>query len=66
MKIVTIFAGISGFLFGYDLGVITGALLMMKTAFDLTTTQEELVVSLVIAGSVIGFALPSYAISDSP
>jgi hypothetical protein len=55
LKFVTVFAGISGLLFGYDLGVITGALLMMKVAFNLSDGQEELVVSLVVAGSVIGY-----------
>jgi sugar phosphate permease len=54
MWFVSAFAAISGFLFGYDIGIIAGALLMMKEAFNLTKGQEEAVVSLVLVGSIAG------------
>lgn len=54
MWFVSSFAAISGFLFGYDIGIIAGALLMMKDAFHLSQGQEEAVVSLVLVGSIVG------------
>jgi MFS family permease len=38
-------AAIGGFLFGYDTGVISGALLPLKRTFDLTEREQEVVVS---------------------
>lgn len=54
MWFVSAFAAISGFLFGYDIGIIAGALLMMREAFQMTQGQEEAVVSLVLVGSIAG------------
>jgi MFS transporter, SP family, galactose:H+ symporter len=53
-KVVYIVAGIaalSGLLFGYDTGVISGALLFMKKQFVLTPEGEGLVVSGVLFGA---------------
>ena len=44
MSIVTSLATISGFLFGYDLGLISGALEFIEDDFDLTEIQDELIV----------------------
>ena len=46
--------GIGGLLFGYDLGVVAGALLQLKTHFSLGKTGGGLVVSMLLAGSVCG------------
>jgi sugar porter (SP) family MFS transporter len=54
---VTIIAGISalsGLLFGYDTGVISGAILFVQQDFHLTTFQEEIVVSAVLLGATFG------------
>ncbi len=54
---VTVIAGISalaGLLFGYDTGVISGAILFVQEDFRLTTFQEEIVVSAVLLGAMIG------------
>lgn len=55
-----IVAGISalgGLLFGYDTGVISGALLFIKNDFHLTTFLQEIVVSFLLIGAVIGATL---------
>ena len=48
------FAALGGLLFGYDTGVISGALIFIKREFGLTTTAEEIVVSGVLFGATIG------------
>ena len=45
MKYLTGMAAIGGFLFGYDTGVISGAMLPMRRAFSLSPEQQEVVVS---------------------
>jgi len=45
MRFLTGMAAIGGFLFGYDTGVISGAMLPMKRRFDLSPWQQEVVVS---------------------
>ena len=41
-------------LFGYDIGVISGAILFIKTEFSLSSSAEEIVVSAVLMGSLVG------------
>src|ERR1700730_17031957 len=48
------FAALGGLLFGYDTGVISGALIFIKREFGLTTTAEEIVVSGVLLGATFG------------
>jgi SP family galactose:H+ symporter-like MFS transporter len=48
------FAALGGLLFGYDTGVISGALIFIKREFGLTTAAEEIVVSGVLLGATIG------------
>ena len=47
-------AALGGLLFGYDTGVISGAILFIKLQFSLSSTMEEIVVSAVLVGAVIG------------
>lgn len=44
---------IGGFLFGYDTGVISGALVLIADEFNLDSTQQELVVSMTVAGALV-------------
>ncbi|XP_021766769.1 LOW QUALITY PROTEIN: inositol transporter 4-like [Chenopodium quinoa] len=53
-------AGIGGLLFGYDTGVISGALLYIKEDFtevEQKTWLQETIVSMAVAGAIIGAGL---------
>ncbi len=55
---------LGGLLFGYDTGVVSGALLFLKDDFGgLSSFQQELVTSLLLVGAVIG-ALTAGRVSD--
>jgi sugar porter (SP) family MFS transporter len=47
-------AALGGLLFGYDTGVISGAILYITKQFSLSSTMEEIVVSAVLVGAVVG------------
>lgn len=47
-------SGLGGMLYGYDIGVISGAIIFIKKSFLLTDTQLGLVVGAVLIGSLIG------------
>lgn len=47
-------AALGGLLFGYDTGVISGALLFLTPAFHLTSTTAEIAVSAVLIGAILG------------
>jgi sugar porter (SP) family MFS transporter len=49
-------SALGGMLFGYDIGVISGAILFIKTEFALSSLSEEIVVSAVLLGSLVGAA----------
>jgi SP family galactose:H+ symporter-like MFS transporter len=54
MIMVAALSALSGLLFGYDTGVISGALLLIKKQFVLTPQDQERIVSSVLYGAVIG------------
>ena len=56
-------AAIGGSLFGYDTGVISGAILFIRPAFGLSTAEVELVVSAALIGATIG-AIGSARLTD--
>lgn len=48
------FAALGGFLFGYDTGVISGALLPLKRLFNLNEFWRELIVSATVGAAIFG------------
>ncbi|MFA5168350.1 MAG: sugar porter family MFS transporter [Candidatus Omnitrophota bacterium] len=61
--IIAFIAALAGLLFGYDTGVISGAILYIKDQFNLTSQIVERVVSAVLLGAVFGAAF-SGAMAD--
>lgn len=55
--VIAFIAALAGLLFGYDTGVISGAILFIKDKFGLTDFTEEMTVSSVLLGAVIGAAI---------
>lgn len=49
--VLSFFSAIGGFLFGYDTGVVSGAMLLLKDKFTLSSLMQEVIVSV-----TIGFA----------
>lgn len=50
----TTVTALAGFLYGYDTGIISGALLQIKSDFHLQHTMEEIVASAILLGAVLG------------
>jgi SP family galactose:H+ symporter-like MFS transporter len=48
------FAALGGLLFGYDTGVISGAVIFITKQFALSVFPQELVVAVVLAGAAVG------------
>jgi sugar porter (SP) family MFS transporter len=55
--LISVFAAMTGLLFGYDTGVISGAILFIRRDFQLTSFETEITVSAVLLGALIGSAL---------
>lgn len=56
-------AALGGFLFGYDTGIISGALMFIQQDYPMSTFTQECVVSSVVLGALIG-ALFSGRLAD--
>jgi sugar porter (SP) family MFS transporter len=53
---VSLIAGLGGILYGFDMGIIAAALIFVRSTFSLSTRMEEVVVSVVLIGSMVGAA----------
>ncbi|KAJ2855685.1 hypothetical protein J3B02_002039, partial [Coemansia erecta] len=51
---------IGGLLFGYDTGVISGALVVIKDEWDLSKTQQEFIVGGTTLGAIVGGLFSGY------
>ena len=56
----TVFAAIGGFLFGYDTGVVSGAMILIKQEFRLSSFWQELIVSATIGTAILGALLGGF------
>ena len=57
VQIIAGTAALAGLLFGFDTGVISGAILFIKGAFGLSPFAEEVLVSAALVGAVCGSTL---------
>jgi len=57
---IALIAAIGGFLFGYDTGVISGALLYIKKDFAAGSTVQEFIVAILLIGAMGGAVLSGY------
>jgi sugar porter (SP) family MFS transporter len=58
---ISIIAAIGGLLFGYDTGVISGALLYIKGDLHANSTAQEWIVSVLLLGAILGAAISAYS-----
>ncbi len=63
LYVITGVTAIAGFLYGYDTGIISGALLPITAEFRLGHRMQEIVASAILVGAVIG-ALSCGTISE--
>lgn len=56
-SVIYAFAALSGLLFGYDTGVISGAILFIQKQMNLDSWQQGWVVSSVLLGAILGSAI---------
>jgi len=63
LYVITGVTAIAGFLYGYDTGIISGALLPISSEFHLGHQMQEIVASSILVGAVIG-ALSCGTISE--
>jgi SP family myo-inositol transporter-like MFS transporter 13 len=52
--LLSTFAALGGFLFGYDTGVVSGAMLPLTEEFSLTDRWKEFLVSITIGTAIVG------------
>lgn len=57
MYLIATVAALAGLLFGYDTGIISGAMLFLKNSFQITHTTLGIVVSVVPLGALIAAAV---------
>ncbi|MCK5751895.1 MAG: MFS transporter, partial [Mycobacterium sp.] len=57
---VCVIAAIGGLLFGYDTGVISGALLFIKDDLNASDFEQEAIVAAVLLGAMFGAGASGY------
>lgn len=58
--VLALVAALGGFLFGYDTGVISGALLFIKPAFHASALQEQAIIGSLLVGAMVGATASGY------
>ncbi|MEP7092051.1 MAG: sugar porter family MFS transporter, partial [Nocardioidaceae bacterium] len=54
MLAAAVVSAVSGLLYGYDTGIISGALLQISKEFDIGSGMEQVIAASILAGAVIG------------
>jgi SP family galactose:H+ symporter-like MFS transporter len=60
LYLIAAVAALGGLLFGYDTGVISGALLFIRQVMSLSPTLQGIVVAIALAGAAMGAAVAGY------
>jgi len=60
LRLIIGLGSIGGFLFGYDTGVISGALVLLAQDFSLNAVQQELVVGVCVGGAFVASSVSGY------
>jgi sugar porter (SP) family MFS transporter len=58
--IATAISAVGGILFGFDTGIISGAILFIQKDWNLSTTQESIATSSVLIGAILGAVLGGF------
>ncbi|KAM7378049.1 hypothetical protein PAMA_013108 [Pampus argenteus] len=58
--ILAVFSALGGFLFGYDTGVISGAMLLLKKELDLSALWQEVLISSTVAAAALSALLGGF------
>lgn len=58
--VLAAFSALGGFLFGYDTGVISGAMLLLKRELDLSALWQELLISCTVAAAALSALLGGF------
>ena len=61
--VLTFFSALGGFLFGYDTSVISGAMILLRSEFGLSSLWQELIVSVTL-GTAALFAVVGGCMND--
>ncbi|XP_071964921.1 solute carrier family 2, facilitated glucose transporter member 10-like isoform X2 [Antedon mediterranea] len=64
LLLATLMAALGGVLFGYDIGIIAGAMLQLREEFSLSDLQQEVVISAMLLGAVFGSLLGGFIIDS--
>lgn len=60
LYVLTALSCIGGFLFGYDTGVISGALVLIADDFNLSDVQQEFIVGITVGGAFLSSSLVGF------
>ena len=64
LRLLTFLSAIGGFLFGYDTGVISGAMLLIREELSLSSRWQELIVSATVLAACLSSLLAGW-LADS-